>query len=266
MPSYSSATPFASVYHAPVMIDEILDQLDRLATKSTSAAPLARIIDLTCGGGGHSEAFLTYLRAQNLNHVEVIGVDRDSDSKEEASQRLKDFPNFHHCLKNFGDLTPDDLGGPVDFVLGDLGVSSHQIDDPSRGFRYGGNVKGGVAGPLDMRMDGNNGLSAADIVNDYPEEALLKILVDHGGEKYMSAKRIVAEIVRSRPMTRTDELTAAIERVTPKWSKSSPRKGALKTKARVFQAIRVAVNDEMVSASDGIDEGLCTTSFGITFC
>lgn len=89
MPSFSSATPFASVYHAPVMIDEILDQLDRLATKSTSAAPLARIIDLTCGGGGHSEAFLTYLRAQNLNHVEVIGVDRDSDSKEEASQRLK---------------------------------------------------------------------------------------------------------------------------------------------------------------------------------
>ena len=117
-------------------------------------------------------------------------------------------------------MTPEDLGGEVDFVLGDLGVSSHQIDDPARGFRYGGNVEGGVAGPLDMRM-GKSGISAADVINDYPEEALLKILVDYGGEKYMSAKRIVAEIVRSRPMTRTDELAAAIERVTPKWSKVS---------------------------------------------
>ena len=76
---------------------------------------------------------------------------------------------------------------------------------------------------------------------------LVYILVKYGGEGYMSAKRIVAEIMKFRPLTRTDELSAAIERVTPKWSKGSPRRGSLKTKARVFQAIRVAVNDEMGS-------------------
>jgi 16S rRNA C1402 N4-methylase RsmH len=92
---------------------------------------MTRVLDLTCGGGGHSLAFLTYLRDAGLDNVEVIGVDLDDDSKEEATQRLQDFPNFRHWLGNFGDLKVSDLGGKGDFVLGDLGVSRCD-DDPER--------------------------------------------------------------------------------------------------------------------------------------
>ena len=113
--------------------------------------------------------------------VEVIGVDRDRDSALEAGKRLKSFPNFRHVLSNFGDLTVEQLGGQVDFVLADFGVSSHQIDDTSRGFRYGG-ADGDNAGPLDMRMGRDEGPSAADVVNEGSEEELVEILMKYGGE------------------------------------------------------------------------------------
>mmetsp|Transcript_22572 Transcript_22572/g.45095 ORF Transcript_22572/g.45095 Transcript_22572/m.45095 type:complete len:391 (-) Transcript_22572:20-1192(-) len=244
-PSNSSlpTTPFATTYHAPVMCNRILSYLEPMLS---AASPPKRVVDLTCGGGGHTEAFLQLLKEKGATDVEVIGVDRDRDSALEAGKRLKSFPNFRHVLSNFGDLTVEQLGGQVDFVLADFGVSSHQIDDTSRGFRYGG-ADGDNAGPLDMRMGRDEGPSAADVVNEGSEEELVEILMKYGGEGYMSAKRIVASIIDSRPLTRTDELAAAVEAVTPKWNKGSPRKGALKTKARVFQAIRVAVNDEMGS-------------------
>ena len=131
--------------------------------------PPRRVVDLTCGGGGHTLAFLSALKAAGMSEVEVVGVDRDEDSQKEAGSRLESFPNFRHVLSNFGDLTLEDLGGQVDFVLADFGVSSHQIDNVERGFSYGGSSTGGVSGPLDMRM-GKSGPSAADILNNYGED------------------------------------------------------------------------------------------------
>ncbi|GMI21834.1 hypothetical protein TrCOL_g7303 [Triparma columacea] len=226
-----------------------------------------KICDLTCGGGGHSEAMLMhYVKEGKRNkeeykegqakegqdstgEVTVYGVDQDEESGKQTRERLGKFMEgvegvkFMGINKNFGDLNCQDFqGSQVDFVLGDLGVSSHQIDLPSRGFSYSHEL---TSSPLDMRMSSSLPLTAADICNEWSEEVIRKVLVELGDEDWRVAGKIAGSIVERRPLKTTGDLVDAINNVVPKWSKKSPRKGALKTTSRAFQALRVAVNDEV---------------------
>lgn len=249
MPS-ESFMDFSSDYHAPVMVKNVLSKLPHPKSSSTLT-----LVDLTCGGGGHSLAMLEHYaafmaeREQGRNDpckITLYGVDQDEESAKQTRVRLKDYCNqesplrFVSVTKNFGDLTLSDFGGAkADFILGDLGVSSHQIDSSDRGFSYSN------SGPLDMRMSKARDLTAKTILNEFDEPTIHRILVDLGDEDWKVARKISRSIIDSRPLETTSDLVAAVEKVVPKWHKTSARRGALKTCSRTFQALRVAVNDEV---------------------
>lgn len=190
------------------------------------------VIDATTGAGGHAEALLE-------SGVErVIGLDRDATALEEASTRLGRFGDrFKPVQSKFSRLAEasrsagaEEAGG----VLFDLGVSSMQLDRPSRGFSYRSE------GPLDMRMGEDDDLTAADVVNTYSEEALVGLISEFGEERF--AGRIASAIVRARsrkPIASTSELSAIVAGAVPR-----RRKGAHPAR-RTFQAIRVEVNREL---------------------
>ena len=193
-------------------------------------------VDCTTGGGGHSLEIAKRLGPDSR----LICFDRDSDAIEAASRRLSDFTDKITFIKeNFSsldavlkDLKIDNLGG----VLADLGCSSYQFDTPERGFSYQHNA------PLDMRMDKDSPLDAAQIVNTYSEEALKKILWNYGEEKF--APRIAARIVSERarkPIETTEELVSIIRSAIP----ASAREGGHHPAKRTFQAIRIEVNGEL---------------------
>ncbi len=209
-------------YHEPVLLQETVERL--LASDGRV------IVDGTLGGGGHSEALL---RAG----ARVIGLDQDPAAIAYASGRLAGFgAQFQPVQTSFAQANTvlDALGlETVDGVLLDIGVSSHQLDTPERGFSFMND------GPLDMRMDPTATVTAADLVNTMSAEQLERIFRVHGEEP--AAKRIAARLVRDRmvkPFVRTLELAQAIENVVPRHSKSHPA-------TRVFQALRIAVNREL---------------------
>lgn len=209
---------YATIYHAPVLVHEIVAQL---LWNSTGT-----YVDGTLGGGGHSEAFLTHLRTE----AQVFGIDQDPDAIAEAQKRLQTFENFQVLKGNFGDLAKLLDGRKVDGLLLDLGVSSYQLDEPERGFSYRFDA------PLDMRMNPEIGDTAADLLN-HLEEYELRLLFFKYGEEPKSAK-YARSIVQSRPLYSTGDLVAALEKVgvglEPK-----------KVFSRIFQALRIAVNQEM---------------------
>lgn len=193
-------------------------------------------VDCTTGGGGHSLEIAKRLGPDSR----LICFDRDSDAIEAASRRLSAFTDkITFIKKNFSsldavlnDLKIDNLGG----VLADLGCSSYQFDTPERGFSYQHNA------PLDMRMDKDAPLDAAQIVNTYSEEALKKILWNYGEEKF--APRIAARIVSERqrkPIETTEELVSIIRSAIP----AAAREGGHHPAKRTFQAIRIEVNGEL---------------------
>lgn len=205
------------------------------------------IVDGTLGGGGHTEALL-----KNHDEIVVFGCDVDPDALKTATKRLEGFgPRFVPVHSNFGDLTRELLANQiectesadelraygVDGVLLDLGVSSYQIDTASRGFAFQ------QEGPLDMRMDPlSNSLTAADLCNEMDVSDLKRILKKYGDEP--RAKAIANSIVEHRPLATTSHLEAAVAAVTPAFNKRSRRAGRTATLARVFQALRIAVNRE----------------------
>ncbi len=230
--------------HNPVLLDECVNYLN--------IKPDGVYVDGTLGMGGHSEEI-----AKRLGGGRLIGIDRDASALERASKRLRDYPceqTFVHG--NFCDVREIllDLGiERVDGMLFDLGVSSPQLDAPERGFSYMADA------PLDMRMDETENLTAWLIVNKWPEEKLRRVLWDYGEERY--APRIAAAILESRAsgyINTTFELVEVIKRAMPAAAlreKQHPAK-------RSFQAIRIAVNDElaaveqmMSSAPDMLNEG-----------
>ena len=222
-----------SEYHRAVLLEEVL----RLLVPASGRL----IIDGTLGGGGHSAALLAA-------GARVIGVDQDPSALDYATSHLSsNARNFQSIRGNFAEIGPllDGLGiGQVDGVLLDLGVSSHQLDTPERGFSFMRD------GPLDMRMDPNNPLSAADLVNTMAEESLRNLFRDLGEEP--AARRIASRIVQDRlhkPFSTTKELADAVE-------SASPRRGPTHPATRVFQALRIAVNREL----DVLLEGLTTFS------
>lgn len=224
--SASVEQSFATDYHNPVLVSEIL----------AFAKGSRVIIDCTLGGGGHSNAFLAGTEAT------VYGIDRDTEALSVASQRLKSFGD--RFIPVSGDFTQVGQIAQLanikaDFILADLGVSSHQLDQDQRGFSF---RKGA---PLDMRMDSTT-VPASDILNKSTEEELADIFFYYGDER--KARRLASEIVRRRetePFSVSDHLVNAI-------------RGALGSKtgpsdfARLFQAVRIAVNDELNGLKNGL--------------
>ncbi len=238
--------------HVSVLLDECIENLN--------IRPGGVYVDGTLGLGGHSEQI-----ARRLGAGRLIGIDRDPSAIARAGERLRPWGDRVTLVHgNFGDVTQilDGLGVPgADGMLFDLGVSSPQLDEAERGFSYM------LDAPLDMRMDSTASLSAFDVVNGWSEERLNRILWDYGEERY--ARRISAAILRSRaekPIESTLELVEIIKSAMPAAAlreKQHPAK-------RSFQAIRIAVNDElgevermMDSAPDRLNPGgrLCVISF-----
>ena len=216
-----------SAYHYSVMLNECLDAL--------RIRPDGVYVDGTLGLGGHSEAI-----ARRLDTGRLISIDRDARAIAYAKARLAPWGEritFVHGNFRQLNLILADLGiARVDGMLFDLGVSSPQLDNPERGFSYMADA------PLDMRMDTGEALSAWFVVNKWPEERLKKLLWEYGEERY--APRIAAAIVEKRqsePIDTTLELVDVIRRAMPAKAlreKQHPAK-------RSFQAIRIAVNDEL---------------------
>lgn len=261
----SEATPlaYATDYHAPVMVQECVQALlscPRYQQRDTSSGvdsndkndtPLI-FVDGTLGGGGHSEALLRRLRSGDV----VVGVDVDPTALATATQRLQEYTNdptkatFVPVQSNFCDLAtvlPAKLSSVlgkdfenvgVDGLLLDLGVSSHQIDTAERGFAF---MKDG---PLDMRMGGTEagGLTAANICNEFDAGELRRILKVYGDEP--RAKAISQAIVENRPLHTTSDLMQVVASVTPQFAKKGRRMGRTATLARVFQSLRIVVNQE----------------------
>ena len=215
--------------HRPVLLDECIEAL--------AIRPDGVYLDGTLGRAGHSREIVKRLTTGRL-----ICVDRDQAALDAAEARLADWMDkvtlVHSNFDRVADIL-DELGlRGADGMLFDLGVSSPQLDDASRGFSYMADA------PLDMRMDRSEGLTAADVVNTWPQEELRRILQQYGEERY--APSIAAAIVRrrqERPIATTGELVEVI--------KSGMPAKALKEKQhpakRSFQAIRIAVNDELAS-------------------
>ena len=239
-------------HHAPVLLEECIAGLH--------IRPEGTYVDGTLGGGGHS-----YEIAGRLTTGRLIGIDRDEAALAAAGERLKPFGDRVTLVKsNFDRLGEilDELGvGPVDGMLFDLGVSSPQLDVSERGFSYMADA------PLDMRMDRSAGLTAREAVNSWPEEELRRILYTYGEERY--APRIAAAIVRrrqDREIESTLELAELIRSAMP----AAARREKQHPAKRSFQAIRIAVNDELgsvermlASAPDRLSPGgrLCIISF-----
>ena len=215
--------------HRPVLLDECIEALN--------IRPDGIYLDGTLGRAGHSREI-----ARRLTTGRLICVDRDEAALDAAQDRLKNWMDRVTLVhSNFDQLDAilDGLGlAGVDGMLFDLGVSSPQLDDGSRGFSYMADA------PLDMRMDRSEGLTAADVVNQWPQEELRRILSQYGEERYSPS--IAAAIVRRRqdkPIETTLELVDIIKSAMPARAlkeKQHPAK-------RSFQAIRIAVNDELAS-------------------
>jgi len=220
----------ADDWHEPVLRDEVVALLQPARGRV--------FLDGTLGGGGHSAALLAA-------GARVVGVDRDRESLEHASVRLASAGDrFIAVQGNFADAA--DLpevreNAPYDGALLDLGVSSHQLDTPERGFSFRHD------GPLDMRMDPSAGEPAALLVNSADEAELMRIFREFGEEP--QARRVARAIVAERerlPFTRTGQLAALIEKILG-------RRGRVHPATRVFQALRIAVNDELGSLRRALD-------------
>jgi len=223
-----------SNYHQPVLVAEVLSALD--------VKPGRRYADGTCGGGGHTAAIL----AASAPTGWCFGCDQDGDAVEEAQKRLAEFAGrFEIRRGNFADLAEMVEQGSYDGVLLDLGVSSAQLNRGERGFSFLHD------GPLDARMDQRQSLTAADLVNGLSADELAKIFFELGEEP--QARRIARAIEndrRQRKFETTGQLAGLIERLIPRHGKR------IHPATKTFQALRMAVNDELGSLRRGLDGAL----------
>lgn len=217
-------------YHRPVMVDEVLSLFEPAAQ--------GWIVDATFGGGGHSRALLDRYR-----DLHVVALDRDPDAVAQGG----DLERLTVVRANFRDIGDVIDAGPspslVDGVLFDLGVSSRQLDDDDRGFSYH------RPGPLDMRMGPDASRSAAELIARADVDELEDILRRYGEERF--AGRIAAAIVAGRPFDTTTDLAAAIAEAVP-----APARRRKHPARRSFQAIRIAVNDELAAIDLGVNASI----------
>lgn len=228
--------------HVPVMLNECIDGL---AIRSDGI-----YVDGTAGGAGHSSAIASRLGENGR----LISIDRDPDAVAVATERLSPYSMAQVVKNNYSNMREvlDSLGiDKVDGVLLDLGVSSYQLDEGSRGFSYHADA------PLDMRME-KEGISASDIVNTYSQQELAKIIFEYGEEKF--SRRIAENIVKARavsPVETTLQLADIIRQSVPQ--KARREKNPCK---KTFQAIRIAVNGELEHLSKGLDEAFYSLKTG----
>lgn len=239
--------------HISILLDSIVRWMQ--------PAPGKVLVDGTLGGGGHSEALLQGL----VPGGRLIGIDRDDDALAAAGQRLRPFGEAFLALKGDHKHMPQLLSAAgitiVDGILLDLGVSSWQLNSPDRGFSYNND------GPLDMRMDRSQKLTAYDVVNTYDQKRLMEIIRDYGEDHF--ASRIASFLVERRkqaPIRTTTELSQVITAAIPaKFRRTGPHPAK-----RTFQAIRIEVNGELAglqqtigSLIDLLGKGgrLCVISF-----
>jgi len=205
--------------HVPVLPQEVVEGL--------AVHPGGHYLDATVGGGGHSRLILA-----TASDVKVTALDQDQWAIAAAQKNLAEFGDrvqFHHT--NFAAFDPKNL--KFDGILADLGVSSTQFDVAERGFSFRHTA------PLDMRMDQRQALTAADIINHWEEVKLANTFYTYGEERL--SRRIARQIVEQRPFETTTELAEAIARCVPK----AYRYGRIHPATRVFQALRIAVNQEL---------------------
>jgi 16S rRNA (cytosine1402-N4)-methyltransferase len=230
-------------YHEPVLAKEIAELFASL--------PAGVIVDATLGGGGHAQAIL-----ESSASLRVLGIDRDPEARAAASERLRvfgdrvrvvgaNFADLGDVLRDHGDFL---AGEEVVGVLMDLGVSSHQLDESNRGFSFRADA------PLDMRMDPTKGETAAQFLSRVDQRELTDLLRKNGETRFGGA--IARSIIERQPRT-TYELTEAVERAVPMAARRRGHVGS-----RVFQALRIAVNDEEGQLSFGLAAALDALSVG----
>ncbi|NBK47046.1 16S rRNA (cytosine(1402)-N(4))-methyltransferase RsmH [Staphylococcus delphini] len=226
-------------HHISVLLKETVDQLN---IKEDGV-----YVDCTLGGAGHSQ----YLLNQLSDEGRLIAIDQDmtaiNHAKEQLQQDLHKVTFVHNNFRNLANILAELNIDKVDGILYDLGVSSPQLDVPERGFSYQHNAK------LDMRMDQTQPLSAYEVVNTWSYEALVKIFFRYGEEKF--SKQIARKIEARRqqqPIETTFDLVACIKEGIPAKAR---RKGGHPAK-RVFQAIRIAVNDELAAFEDSLEQAI----------
>lgn len=222
--------------HRPVMVTEVIENL------ITDVGGI--YIDATFGRGGHATEILKKLNAQG----KLFAIDRDTEAVEYAKKQIGDH-RFHvqqgsfEMLGNFA--TRENIFGKVTGILFDLGVSSPQLDNAARGFSFQ------KEGPLDMRMDTTQKLTAEEWLNSAPENEIIIVLKEYGEERF--AKRIASAIVRERKATlihSTTQLAQIVAKANPRWEhRKHPA-------TRTFQAIRIFINQELQQLKDGLEQAL----------
>ena len=224
-----------SFQHEPVLLGTVVGLL--------AAGPPGWSFDATLGGGGHAAALL-----RAAPHLSVLGLDRDPDAREAAAERLAPFGNRARIVAGrFDDLHELCTAAGVGRLSGalfDLGVSSAQLDRPERGFSHRG------AGPLDMRMDRSGGRTAADLVNGLDEAELVAVLEAGGEDRF--ARRIARAVVAARPVATTDHLAELVRGAIP----APARRRGGDPANRAFQALRIAVNDELDQLEPALNQAL----------
>lgn len=222
--------------HTPVMAEEV--------TEFLTVNPDGVYIDGTIGGGGHAEVILDRLTDKAL----YIGIDKDATAIDYCKERFKDSTAkvelFQGNFSMMYEIAERMSVKGVDGVLLDLGVSSTQIDLPERGFSFSSD------GPLDMRMDQDSGINAADLIKSLTERELADLIYEYGEERH--SRKIASAIVnfqKESQLRTTSDLSSIVKRVIM---------GNMKTKslARVFQALRIAVNDELSSLEEGLSAAI----------
>ncbi len=226
-----------SFHHVPIMVKEVMDLL--------LPARGGVFVDGTLGGGGHSEAILQLLPEGGR----LFGIDRDETALQAATARLapfgEKFTALHGNFFHMKSLLLQKGVTAANGILLDLGVSSYQLDEPSRGFSYKAEA------PLDMRMDQSAALTAYDVVNGYPEKELVRIFREYGEERFspMIARRIV-EKRDAKPIETTTELAETIAGAIPAKFRYKEQQHPAR---RCFQAIRIEVNGELQGLREAVD-------------
>jgi len=230
-------------WHEPVMADEVVALF--------AAVPAGLVVDATAGTGGHSEALLTAHA-----HLRLLCLDRDPEAVRVTSERLSEYGGRatvrHARFDRLGEEAALAGAGPgsLSGVFFDLGVSSLQLDTPERGFSYWHD------GPLDMRMDPTVGPTAADVVNGWDEDELAGLFADNGEGRF--ARRIARAVVRDRPVSSTGQLSEVVRGAIP----AAARRHGGHPARRVFQALRVAVNEELGLLSRTLPEAIAALAPG----
>lgn len=235
--------------HEPVLLSECMESL--------AIRPDGVYVDGTLGGGGHSSNILMRLG----EHGRLIGIDRDGDAIAAATARLNGDRRFTALRGNFHDVRAL-LGGigieRIDGMLLDLGVSSYQLDEGSRGFSYHADA------PLDMRMDRSQATSARTIVNEYSQQELARVIRDWGEENWaVQIARVICDRRKAHPIETTGELVDVIDAAIP--AKVRRRDGSHPAR-RTFQALRIEVNDELAPLRAALEDAAGMLNPGGRLC